>query len=210
MIGPHRASRTKAATGVPGQPNVFYIGVVNGGVWKTTDYGRTWAPIFDDQPTGSIGAIAVAPSEPGHHLRRQRRGHAAARPVDRRRHLQVDRRRPDVDAPRAARRPADSADHRRSARPGPPVRRGARPSVRPQRRARHLPVDSTAGRRSRRCSTRTRHRRRRRRVRSRPTRTIVYAVLWEARQGPWENGACHGPGQRALQVRPTAARRGGR
>lgn len=63
-IGPFRASRTKAATGVRQQPNVFYIGVVNGGVWKTTDYGRTWFPIFDDQPTGSIGAIAVAPSDP--------------------------------------------------------------------------------------------------------------------------------------------------
>jgi hypothetical protein len=64
MIGPFRASRTKAGTGVPSQPNVFYIGVVNGGVWKTTDYGRTWDPIFDDQGTGSVGAIAVAPSDP--------------------------------------------------------------------------------------------------------------------------------------------------
>lgn len=63
-IGPHRGGRTKAATGVRQQPNVFYIGVVNGGVWKTTDYGRTWQPIFDDQSTGSIGAIAVAPSDP--------------------------------------------------------------------------------------------------------------------------------------------------
>jgi photosystem II stability/assembly factor-like uncharacterized protein len=63
-IGPYRGGRTRAAEGVPGQPSLFYIGAVNGGVWKTTDFGRTWTPIFDDQPTGSIGAIAIAPSDP--------------------------------------------------------------------------------------------------------------------------------------------------
>jgi len=63
-IGPHRGGRTVGAVGVPQQPNVFYIGVNNGGVWKTTDYGRTWVPIFDDQPTGSIGDIVVSPSNP--------------------------------------------------------------------------------------------------------------------------------------------------
>jgi photosystem II stability/assembly factor-like uncharacterized protein len=63
MIGPFRGGRTRAATGVPGQPNVFYIGQVNGGVWKSDDYGRTWNSIFDAQPTQSIGAIAVAPSD---------------------------------------------------------------------------------------------------------------------------------------------------
>nr|MCU0636599.1 glycosyl hydrolase [Gemmatimonadaceae bacterium] len=63
-IGPFRGGRTKAAVGVPQRPGTFYIGVVNGGVWRTTDYGRVWTPLFDDQPTGSIGAIAVAPSNP--------------------------------------------------------------------------------------------------------------------------------------------------
>ena len=62
MVGPFRGGRTRAVAGVPSQPNVFYMGAVNGGVWKSDDYGRTWNPIFDQQPTQSIGAIAVAPS----------------------------------------------------------------------------------------------------------------------------------------------------
>lgn len=62
MIGPFRGGRTRAAAGVPDQPNVFYIGQVDGGVWKSSDYGRTWQPIFDGQETQSIGAIAIAPS----------------------------------------------------------------------------------------------------------------------------------------------------
>ncbi|MDQ3281370.1 MAG: glycoside hydrolase [Acidobacteriota bacterium] len=64
MIGPFRGGRTVGAVGVPSQPNVFYIGVNNGGIWKTTDYGRVWTPIFDQQTSGSIGAIAIAPSDP--------------------------------------------------------------------------------------------------------------------------------------------------
>ncbi|MCB0462379.1 MAG: glycoside hydrolase [Flavobacteriaceae bacterium] len=64
MIGPYRAGRTVGAVGIPSQPNVFFVGVNNGGVWKTDDYGRTWNPIFDDAPTGSIGDLAVSPSNP--------------------------------------------------------------------------------------------------------------------------------------------------
>ncbi len=64
MIGPFRAGRTVGAVGVPTQPNVFYTGVNNGGVWKTEDYGRTWKPIFDRESTGSIGDIAISPSDP--------------------------------------------------------------------------------------------------------------------------------------------------
>ena len=64
QIGPTRAGRARALAGVPGQRNVFYIGFDNGGVWRSTDYGANWVPLFDRQPAGSIGAIAVAPSDP--------------------------------------------------------------------------------------------------------------------------------------------------
>jgi photosystem II stability/assembly factor-like uncharacterized protein len=62
MIGPFRGGRVNGVTGVPGQPETFYFGSVGGGVWKSTNSGRTWTPIFDSQPIASIGAIAVAPS----------------------------------------------------------------------------------------------------------------------------------------------------
>jgi len=63
-IGPFRAGRTVAISGVPHQPNIFYMAAVNGGVWKTTDFGNTWFPIFDSQSSGSVGALAIAPSDP--------------------------------------------------------------------------------------------------------------------------------------------------
>jgi len=61
-IGPFRGGRVLAVSGVVGEPNHFYFGHVNGGVWETRDAGRTWQPIFDGQPVASIGALAVAPS----------------------------------------------------------------------------------------------------------------------------------------------------
>src|SRR5882724_9174954 len=64
MIGPFRAGRVNAVTGVPGQPTTFYFGSVGGGVWKSNNSGRTWLPLFDSQPIASIGAIGVAPSNP--------------------------------------------------------------------------------------------------------------------------------------------------
>ena len=62
-IGPHRGGRALAVSGIRGQPETYYFGAVGGGVWKTTNAGEVWQPIFDDQPISSI-ELAVAPSNP--------------------------------------------------------------------------------------------------------------------------------------------------
>lgn len=62
LVGPFRGGRSEAATGIPGDPLTYYFGAVAGGVWKTTDGGVSWFPIFDREPNSSVGAIAVAPS----------------------------------------------------------------------------------------------------------------------------------------------------
>jgi len=64
LIGPYRGGRVTAVAGISGDPTVYYMGTPGGGVWKTTDGGRVWNPIFDDQHVASIGAVALAPSNP--------------------------------------------------------------------------------------------------------------------------------------------------
>src|SRR5258707_9457808 len=64
VVGPHRAGRVTCVAGIPGKPAIYYFGTPGGGVWKTTNGGRVWKPIFDDAHVASIGAIALAPSNP--------------------------------------------------------------------------------------------------------------------------------------------------
>jgi photosystem II stability/assembly factor-like uncharacterized protein len=192
-IGPFRGGRTKAAAGIPSQPSVFYVGAVNGGVWKTDDYGRTWRPLFDEQPTGSIGAIAIAPSDPnviyvgsGEGLQRPdlSTGDGIYKSTDAGRtwsHLGL---RDGQQIPQIV---VDPRDPNRLfaavlGHPyGPSAERGVFRSTDGGRTLERVlfrdentgavdlafdPIDSR----------------------------IVYAVLWESRQGPWENAAFTGPG----------------
>lgn len=192
-IGPHRASRTKALDGVPTQPHTFYIGVVNGGVWKTTDAGRTWVPIFDSAPTGAIGALAVAPSNPnviyvGTGEAQQRPDlatgdgmykstdagtswtHLGLRDTQQIAQVAVDPRNPDRVFVAALGHPY-----------GPNAERGIFRSVNGGTTfERVLYKDPDTGGVD---------------VVIDPANPdVVYASLWQARQGPWENGAFSGPG----------------
>jgi photosystem II stability/assembly factor-like uncharacterized protein len=193
MIGPHRGGRTKAAAGIPERPNVFYVGAVNGGVWKTTDYGRTWHPIFDEQPTGSIGAIAIAPSNPdivyvgsGEGLQRpdlsvgdgvyrsddggRMWSHLGLRDGQQIPQIAVDPRSPDRLFVAVLGHPY-----------GPNEERGLFRSVdggRTFQKVLYRDPDTGA------VDV----------VLDPSNPDTVYAALWEARQGPWENGAFSGPG----------------
>ena len=193
MIGPHRASRSKAIAGIPEQPHTFYMGVVNGGVWKTTDAGRTWVPIFDDQPTGSIGSIAVAPSNPdviyvgtgegqqrpdlatGDGMYKSTDGgrtwtHLGLRDTHQIAHVVVDPKNPDRLFVAALGHPY-----------GPNAERGIFRSTDGGRTFQKvLYRDENTGGSD---------------VAFDPVNSdILYATLWEARQGPWENAAFSGPG----------------
>lgn len=193
MIGPHRGGRTVGAVGVPQQPNVFYIGINNGGVWKTTDYGRTWTPIFDDQPTGSVGDIAVAPSNPqilyvgcGEGLQRPDLsvGNGMYRSADGGKtwqHLGLENAQQiagvDVDPNNPDRVFVAALGHPY----GPNPERGIYRSLNGGKSwDRVLYIDENTGAMQ---------------VTIDPQNpNIVYADLWAGRQGPWENGAWQGPG----------------
>jgi photosystem II stability/assembly factor-like uncharacterized protein len=190
-IGPFRGGRTRAVAGVPSQPNVFYIGVCNGGVWKTNDFGRVWEPIFDDQPTGSIGALAVAPSDPniiyvgsGEGLQRPDLsvGDGIYKSTDGGKtwtHLGMH------DAQQIPQIAVDPHDPNRlfvaaAGHPyGPNIERGVYRSVDGGKSFQPvLQKDENVGAAD---------------VLIDPSDSkVVYATLWEARQGPWENGAWSG------------------
>jgi photosystem II stability/assembly factor-like uncharacterized protein len=192
-IGPLRAGRTKAVAGVPSQPYTFYIGMVNGGVWKTTNAGRTWMPIFEDQPTGSIGWVTVAPSDPnivyvgsGEGLQRPDLSvgdgiykstdagktwtHLGLRDGQQIPKIEVDPKNPNRLFVAVLGHPY-----------GPNQERGIfRSTDGGQSFQKVLYKDENTGGKD---------------VDIDPSNPdIVYAVMWEARQGPWENGAWGGAG----------------
>src|ERR1700682_2126351 len=192
-IGPFRGGRTRAVAGVPSQPNVFYIAQVNGGVFKTIDYGHTWIPIFDDQPTGSVGCIAVATSNPdvvfvgsgeGLHRPDLSVGDGVYKSTDAGKtwiHLGL---RDGQQIPQIAIDPlsADKLLVAVAGHPyGPNEERGIFRSIDGgQTFEKVLYKDENTGGAD---------------VLFDPSNPeVAYASLWEAREGPWENGAWNGPG----------------
>ena len=190
-IGPFRGGRVRAIAGVPSQPNVFYFAQVNGGVFKTTDYGRTWQPIFDDQPTGSVGAIAISASNPdiiyvgsGEGLHRPDLSvgdgiyksmdagktwtHLGLRDGQQIAAIAVDPKNPDRLLVAVAGHPY-----------GPNEERGVYLSIDGGKTfAKTLGKDENTGGAD---------------VEIDPSDPdVVYAALWEAREGPWENGSWNG------------------
>lgn len=190
-VGPFRGGRTRAVSGVPSEPNVFYIGAVNGGVWRTTDYGRTWTPIFDQEPTSSIGAIVVAPSDPniiyvgsgeGLHRPDLSVGNGIYKSVDAGNtwtHLGLR------DGQQISMMAVDPANPDRvfaavAGHPyGPNEERGIYRSLDGGKSFQQvLGIDANVGGND---------------VEIDPSNPqIVYAALWEAREGPWENAAWNG------------------
>ena len=192
-IGPFRGGRTVGACGIAGQPYVFYIGVNNGGVWKTNDAGRTWVPLFDGQPTGSIGDVAVAPSDPnvvyvasGESLQRpdlsvgdgmykstdggRTWAHIGLEDGQQIGPIEIDPTNPDRVFVAVVGHPY-----------GPNEQRGVFRTLdggKSWKKVLYKDPDTGAADLA---------------MDPRDPNT-VYAVLWEARQGPWENGSWSGPG----------------
>ena len=141
-VGPMRAGRTYGVAGHASQPDTFYFGSVGGGVWKTENSGRTWFPISDEGiPIGSIGAIAVAPSNPnivyvgtGEPDIRSQHSYGIGM-------YQIHRRRQDLDPYRPRRHAPDRTRGGRSGEPESRLCRGARPRLRAQPRPRRLSLD---------------------------------------------------------------------
>jgi len=193
MIGPFRGGRTVAASGIPGNTNVFYAGANNGGVWKTTDAGRVWASVFDDQPTGSIGALAVSWSRPerlwvgaGEGLQRPDLsvGNGMYRSDDGGKtwtHLGLD----DAQQIAAIAAHPKDADRALVAVLGHPY--GAN-----ETRGVYLTRD--AGKTWERVLWRGADTGGASVAYDPKNPEIAYAALWSARQGPWENGEWEGPG----------------
>ena len=192
-IGPIRGGRTKAAAGVAQRPGTYYIGAVNGGVWRTDDFGRTWEPLFDEQGTGSIGAIAVAPSNPdivyvgsGEGLQRPdlSTGDGFYKSIDAGKTWKHTGLREGQQIPQIA---VDPRDPNRLfvavlGHPyGPNEERGIfRSTDGGETFERVLYKDADTGGADV--------------VLDPSDPRIVFAVLWEARQAPWENGEFSGPG----------------
>ena len=192
-IGPYRGGRTRAISGVPSQPNVFYMAPVNGGVFKSIDYGRTWQPIFDGQPTASVGAIAVSISNPnivyvgsGEGLHRPDLSvgdgvykstdagktwtHLGLRDGQQIPQLAVDPKNPDRVFVAVAGHPY-----------GPNEERGVYRSLDGGKTfEKVLYRDENVGASD---------------VQIDPSNPqVIYAALWESREGPWENGVFNGDG----------------
>jgi len=199
-IGPFRGGRTVGACGIAERPNTFFVGVNHGGVWKTDDAGRTWTPIFDEQPTGSIGVLQVAPSNPdviwvgsGEGLQRPdlSTGDGVFRSIDGGKtwqHCGLP------DAQQIAGLAVDPQDAERAfvavlGHPyGPNEQRGlfrTRDGGKTWDRVLYRDADTGA------VAV----------VIDPHDRDTVFAVLWEARQGPWENGNWQGPGSGLFRSR---------
>ena len=196
-----------AVAGDPREPAVFYFGSTGGGVWKTTDGGQYWGNVSDGFfKRASVGGDRRGRVRPERDLRRHGRGDHPRQRLPRRRRLQ--------DRPTRGQTwtHIGLADTRHIGKvrvhptdPDIVLRRGVRPRLRPEPRARRLPLDGRRRDLGARAASAAEHGRRHRPVAStRPTRASSTPVIWEADRGPYCTDQRR-PGQRALSARPTAA-----